>query len=134
MAKPKDPNEGRERREHEEREERERRERAEHGGHEREPEGEHEPEDERHEHEGQEERGHTRRRRMGREHAVHQEIINRRLGGGAPATPDAYAKALEEWHKLPGSVVRPPSDEKPATKSAPAAPEATDEGEKENRS
>ena len=68
---------------------------------------------------------------MGREHAVHQQIINRRLGGGAPATPEAYAKALEEWHQLPGSIVRPPTDEKPAPE-----PEKADveEADKENRS
>jgi hypothetical protein len=49
---------------------------------------------------------------MGRDHPVHQQIVARRLGGGAQATPEAYAKALEEWKRLPGSVVRPPSDEK----------------------
>jgi hypothetical protein len=58
------------------------------------------------------EKGQPRRRRMGREHAVHQKIVEKRLGGGAPATPDAYAEALKEWQKLPGSVVRPPTDEK----------------------
>jgi len=120
MPKPKDPNENRERREHEEREQRER---AEHAGHEHEPHKD--------EHEGPGDKDQPRRRRMGREHAVHQQIIDRSLGGGAPATPEAYAKALEEWHQLPGSVVRPPTDEKPATKTA---PEGTDEGDQENRS
>jgi hypothetical protein len=68
---------------------------------------------------------------MGREHAVHQRIIDRRLGGGAPASPEAYAKALEEWHQLPGSIVRPPTDEKQAPE-----PEKTDveEADKEDRS
>jgi hypothetical protein len=124
MPKPKEPNEERERREQEEREQRER---AEHAGH------EHGHEHERHEgeYERPEDKDQPRRRRMGREHAVHEQIINRRLGGGAPATAEAYAKALEEWHQLPGSVVRPPTDEKPATKTA---PEGTDEGDKENRS
>ena len=72
-----------------------------------------------------------RRRRMGREHAVHQQILDRRLGGGAPATPEAYANALQQWLRLPGSVVRPPTDEKPvpATK-----PEGEDQGKKEDRS
>jgi hypothetical protein len=57
---------------------------------------------------------------MGREHAVHQQIVERRLSGGAPATPEAYAKAIEEWQQLPGSIVRPPTDEKPSAKDTPA--------------
>lgn len=123
MPKPKDPKEDREGREKEERE-REEHARHEHGHeHER-----HEDEHERHEDEDKER---PRRRRMGREHAVHQQIIERRLGGGAPATPEAYAKALEEWHQLPGSVVRPPTDEKPAPSTK---PEGEDEGKKEDRS
>ena len=55
-----------------------------------------------------------RRRRMGREHAVHQELLEKRLGGGDPPTPEAYAKALKEWQQLPGSIVRPPTDVKPS--------------------
>jgi hypothetical protein len=51
-----------------------------------------------------------RRRRMGREHAVHQELLQQRIGGGAPPTPEAYAKALAQWQQLPGSIVRPPTD------------------------
>lgn len=116
MPKPKDPNEERERHE---REQREREEQALH---------QHAPrEDER---ERPEDKERPRRRRMGREHAVHQQIIERRLGGGAPATPEAYGKALEEWHQLPGSVVRPPTDEKPATEPK---KQGTDEADKENR-
>jgi hypothetical protein len=51
-----------------------------------------------------------RPRPQGRERKVHEEIIERRLEGGAPPTPEAYARALEQWHKLPGSVMRPPTD------------------------
>jgi hypothetical protein len=51
-----------------------------------------------------------RPRPQGRERKVHEEIIERRLAGGAPPTPEAYARALEQWHQLPGSVVRPPTD------------------------
>jgi hypothetical protein len=93
MPKPKDPDEGRE--------ERERRERGEHGRHEHGRRGD----DDDHE-----DKGRPRRRRMGREHAVHQQIVERRLSGGGPATPEAYGKALEEWQELPGSIVRPPTD------------------------
>jgi hypothetical protein len=116
MPKRKDPNDERERAE--------RGERAEH------PQHEHEHDHGRNdEHEGPGDRDQPRRRRMGREHAVHEQIVERRLGGGAPATPVAYAKALEEWHQLPGVVMRPPTDEKPATK---ATAEHTDEEDKEN--
>ena len=103
MPKPKDPDEGRE--------ERERRDRAEQGR----PEHGRRGEEDRYP-----EKDRPRRRRMGREHAVHQQIVERRLSGGAPATPEAYAKAIEEWQQLPGSIVRPPTDEKPSAKDTPA--------------
>lgn len=120
MPKPKDPNEERER---EEREQRERGERAarEHGH-------EHEPHEDEHERPGDKAR--PRRRRMGRDHEVHQQIVDRRIAGGGPATPEAYARGLEEWHQLPGSVVRPPTDEKPAIENKKPV---EDEGKKENR-
>jgi len=93
--------------------------------------------EEREQHEGEQhtrhegdERGQPRRRRMGREHAVHQQILDRRLGGGAPATPEAYANALQQWLRLPGSVVRPPTDEKPVPVTK---PESEDQGETEDR-
>lgn len=107
--------------------ERKRREQEERAQHERQRRGQPRHEDEQERHEDNEQ---PRRRRMGREHAVHQEIIERRLGGGAPATPEAYAKALEEWHQLPGSVVRPPTDEKPAMKPK---KEGEDGGKKDDR-
>jgi hypothetical protein len=46
----------------------------------------------------------------GREHQVHKEILERRMRGGPEPTPDAYRRALEQWKKLPGSKVRPPTD------------------------
>jgi len=49
-------------------------------------------------------------RRRGRERQVHEDLANERLGGGAPATSDAYQRAIEQWQQLPGSVVRPASD------------------------
>jgi hypothetical protein len=98
MPKPKDPDEGRE--------ERERRERGEQGHHEH---GKRGYDDDR-----RDEKERPRRRRMGREHAVHQELLEKRLGGGHPPTPEAYAKALKEWQQLPGSIVRPPTDVNPS--------------------
>ena len=94
-----------------ERKDREDRERQEHSEH------DHEHHEEDRERREAEER--PRRRRMGREHAVHQQIVEKRLGGGAPATPEAYAEALKQWQQLPGSVVRPPTDQKPAETPAP---------------
>jgi hypothetical protein len=46
----------------------------------------------------------------GEERKVHEEIIERRLGGGAAPTEEAYARALKQWQELPGSVIRPPTD------------------------
>jgi hypothetical protein len=38
--------------------------------------------------------------------------------GEEPPNVDAYSRALEQWKKLPGSVVRPSTDVRPpATKS-----------------
>jgi hypothetical protein len=51
----------------------------------------------------------------GREHEVHKEILARRMRGGPEPTPEAYARALEQWQQLPGSVVRPPTDVTPST-------------------
>lgn len=49
----------------------------------------------------------------GRERQVHQEILERRLRGGPQPTPEEYARALEQWKNLPGSVIRPPTDVTP---------------------
>jgi hypothetical protein len=35
---------------------------------------------------------------------IHREYVQRRLGGGALPTPEAYENALDEWHRLPGAV------------------------------
>ena len=65
----------------------------------------------------------------GREHQVHREILERRMRGGPEPTPEAYRHALEQWKKLPGSKVRPPTDivappdEQPGTDEEPEAGE-----------
>ena len=50
----------------------------------------------------------------GEERKVHEEIIDRRIRGGADiskeAITEAYDRALKQWQELPGSVVRPPTD------------------------
>jgi hypothetical protein len=45
---------------------------------------------------------------------IHQAFIEHHLGGGAPATPEAYERAIEQWNELPGALrvphTRPPRD------------------------
>lgn len=59
----------------------------------------------------------------GREHQVHREILDRRMRGGPPPTPEAYARALKQWNELPGSVMRPPTDVMPPEEPAKPAGE-----------
>jgi hypothetical protein len=33
------------------------------------------------------------------------DMVGRRLGGGAPPSAAAYAKAMQQWQQLPGAVV-----------------------------
>jgi hypothetical protein len=49
---------------------------------------------------------------------IHRAYVERRMSGGPPATEDAgpptagdaYARALEQWHRLPGAVSTPPTE------------------------
>jgi len=49
--------------------------------------------------------------RGGKDRVVILDLVRRRLEGGAPPTPGAYARALEQWQKLPGAVVHVPATE-----------------------
>ena len=40
----------------------------------------------------------------------HLEIERRRFRGGLPPTPELYARARQQWYRLPGSLVKPPMD------------------------
>jgi hypothetical protein len=40
---------------------------------------------------------------------IHQEFIERHLGGGEPATQEVYERAVEQWNELPGAVRVPPT-------------------------
>ena len=66
---------------------------------------------------------------------IHREYVERRLGGGAEPTPEEYARALAEWHKLPGAVSAPPGEtsgtepESPEDKEQKPEPEPGDDGE-----
>jgi hypothetical protein len=50
----------------------------------------------------------------GEERKVHEEIIDRRIRGGADLSKEditkAYDRALQQWQKLPGSVISQPTD------------------------
>jgi len=50
---------------------------------------------------------------MGDERRIHEEILDRRMRGGAPPTPAAYLRAFKQWQRLPGAVVRSPTDVRP---------------------
>jgi len=62
----------------------------------------------------------------GREHQVHKEILERRWRGGPEPKPEDFERALEEWKKLPGSIIRPPTDVTPPPVDEPS--ESKDEG------
>jgi hypothetical protein len=40
---------------------------------------------------------------------VHEAYLQHRLGGGEPATPEAYRRAVEQFERLPGAVRTRPS-------------------------
>ena len=40
----------------------------------------------------------------------HLEIERGRFRGGLPPTPELYARARQQWYRLPGSLVKPPMD------------------------
>lgn len=65
--------------------------------------------------------------------AEHQEIENQRFQGGLQPTPELYARAREQWYRLPGSVVRPSMDPVVGnTGSGQQGPEGGQPGKKEN--
>lgn len=68
--------------------------------------------------------------------AAHIEIEERRFRGGLPPTPELYARAREQWNRLPGSVARSPQNpvtDEPTVdpEDKPAAETGADEDKKE---
>jgi hypothetical protein len=57
---------------------------------------------------------------------IHEAYLQHRLGGGAPATPEAYRRALEQFEKLPGAIrstpAAPSHDPKPGDDPKPEKP------------
>lgn len=46
---------------------------------------------------------------------IHREYVQQHLGGGALPTPEAYERALDQWHRLPGAVRGPAAEVHPET-------------------
>jgi hypothetical protein len=78
---------------------------------------------------------------------IHRDYVERRIGGGAPPTTEAYARALEQFQRIPGAVRVPAAETTPdlvrrragaeaeeaeeavdAEEAAPAAEEAAEPG------
>ena len=55
---------------------------------------------------------------------LHREYVQRRVGGGALPTPEAYARALDQWHRLGGAVRAPAAELHPDAEGRVAAPRA----------
>jgi hypothetical protein len=54
--------------------------------------------------------GYEKRRPIPDPPGVHREIIARHEGGGEEPTPERFARAREQWQKLPGVVRQPPAE------------------------
>jgi len=44
---------------------------------------------------------------------IHRQYVQDRIGGGELPTPEAYERAVEQWHRLPGAVRAPASEVHP---------------------
>ena len=55
---------------------------------------------------------------------VHREFVERRLEGGAPATSQAYARAMAQWQRLPGAIPSLPTTDLTQAQEAPPPVEA----------
>jgi hypothetical protein len=62
---------------------------------------------------------------------IHEAFVERRVGGGRPATPKAYEQALRQWRRMPGAVRVPPTEL--TGEEAPPASEAGEEPAQEDR-
>ncbi|MCW2986862.1 MAG: hypothetical protein JWR63_4432 [Conexibacter sp.] len=52
---------------------------------------------------------------------VHRAYVERHLGGTSDPGQDAYDRALEQWHRLPGAVRNPPTETTPPAETPPPA-------------
>ena len=44
---------------------------------------------------------------------IHRQYVQKRIGGGELPTPEAYERAVDQWHQLPGAVRAPASEVHP---------------------
>lgn len=59
---------------------------------------------------------------------LHREFVQERIGGGELPTPEAYERAVEQWHRLAGAVRGPASEVHPlAERVAGAVGQAAEE-------
>lgn len=56
---------------------------------------------------------------------LHGDYVKRRLEGGAPATPHAYARAMAQWQRLPGAIPSLAATDLKQAQEAPTADEVT---------
>ena len=63
---------------------------------------------------------------------IHEDYVRRHVGGGAPATIEAYERAAKQFQKLPGAVRRPSVDvtRAPPEPSEDEKPERSPDGER----
>lgn len=73
--------------------------------------------------EGYEDGDHPRKDKEGRERVVHVEIADRRFAGGPTPSAQAYARAVDQWGRLSGAVIRVPVQD---LASEPESPMPTD--------
>jgi hypothetical protein len=59
---------------------------------------------------------------------IHRDYVERRTGGGDPASREAYARALEQWHQLPGAVRTSPSEIRSSDEGQPGQSEDHEPG------
>jgi hypothetical protein len=62
-------------------------------------------------------------RETGGEREIFVEMVQRRLGGGATPTPEAYARAMDQWQKMPGAVQSVPVADLARIQEDPVPPE-----------
>lgn len=60
---------------------------------------------------------------------AHVEYLERRLGGGAKPSAEAYARAAKQWQNLPGAVGSPPAPRLISRETAEDTPPAADGGD-----
>jgi hypothetical protein len=48
--------------------------------------------------------GGERERQESGEHQIFLDMVQRRMGGGAPPSAAAYARAMRQWQQMPGAV------------------------------